>query len=118
MYPTKIFSQEMNRKMEKERAPSNGSGAAAPEALKSCQAPNVFQVVVNDKGPIWCYCVQTNGNHCQKGMAGKLNQNFDSPNTLAACKALAAGTGISVIPPVVQGGSVIPNPNPKTLVSN
>lgn len=76
------------------------------------QAPNVFQIVVNDKNPIWFYCAQTTGNHCQNGMTGVINQNFDSPNTLAAHKALAAGTGTSVIPPVVQGGYVIPNPNP------
>lgn len=76
------------------------------------QAPNVFQVVVKDKTPTWYYCAQTTGSHCQNGMVGVINQNFDSPNTLAAHKALAAGTGTSVVPPVVQGGSVIPNPNP------
>ena len=79
------------------------------------QAPNVFQIVVKDKAPIWYYCAQTNGNHCQNGMVGVINQNFDSPNTLAAHKALAANTGVSIIPPVSPGlndGYVIPNPNP------
>ncbi|KAH8802822.1 extracellular serine-rich protein [Xylogone sp. PMI_703] len=76
------------------------------------QAPNVFQIVVTDNKPIWYYCAQTNGNHCQAGMAGVINQNFNSPNTLAAYKANAALTGTSVIPPVIQGGFVIPNPNP------
>jgi plastocyanin len=76
------------------------------------QAPNVFQIVVEDKTPIWYYCAQTTGNHCQNGMAGVINQNFDGPNTLAAHKALAAKTGTSVVPPVIQGGAVIPNPNP------
>ncbi|RFU34449.1 hypothetical protein B7463_g1844, partial [Scytalidium lignicola] len=76
------------------------------------QAPDVFQIVVTDTTPIWYYCAQTNGGHCQAGMAGVINQNFNSPNTLAAYKANAALTGTSVIPPVVQGGAVIPNPNP------
>lgn len=76
------------------------------------QAPDVFQVVVEDTAPIWYYCAQTVGNHCQMGMAGVINQNFDSANTLAAYKANAAKTGVSVVPPVVQGGLVLPNPNP------
>ncbi len=79
----------------------------------SGQAPDVFQIVVEDTKPVWYYCAQTKGNHCQAGMAGVINQNFDSQtNTLAAYKAAAALTGVSEIPPVVQGGKVIPNPNP------
>lgn len=84
------------------------------QPIDTAQAPNVFQIVVNDKNPIWYYCAQTTGSHCQKGMAGVINQNFDSPNTLSAYKALTAGTGTSVVPPVVQGGAVIPNPNPNS----
>ncbi|ROW03739.1 hypothetical protein VMCG_05372 [Cytospora schulzeri] len=80
----------------------------------SGQAPNVFQIVVQDADPIWYYCAQTNGNHCQNGMSGVINQNFSSPNTLAAYKAMAALTGTSVVPPVVQGGAVIPNPSPNS----
>ncbi|KAF3765717.1 hypothetical protein M406DRAFT_289940 [Cryphonectria parasitica EP155] len=78
----------------------------------SGQAPDVFQIVVEDTDPIWYYCAQTTGDHCQNGMAGVINQNFNSANTLAAYKANAATTGVSVIPPVVQGGLVEPNPNP------
>ncbi|CAH0000205.1 unnamed protein product [Clonostachys byssicola] len=75
--------------------------------------PNVFQIVVNDTKPIWYYCPQQNGNHCQKGMVGVINQNFNDPNfSLAKHRDLAALTGTSVIPPVVQGGSIKPNPNP------
>ncbi|KAJ0100735.1 hypothetical protein J7T55_000105 [Diaporthe amygdali] len=44
------------------------------------------------------YCAQTIGNHCQKGMAGVINQDFDSPNTLAAYKAKAAATNSSLVP--------------------
>ncbi len=81
----------------------------------SGQAPDVFQIVVQDTNPLWYYCAQTKGGHCQAGMAGVINQNFNSPNTLSAYKAKAALTGVSVIPPVSAGsvsGSVIPNPNP------
>lgn len=75
-------------------------------------SPNVFQIVVMDTKPIWYYCAQTNNNHCQKGMAGVINQDFSSTtNTLAAYKAKAALTPISVIPPI-QGGSVVLNPHP------
>lgn len=74
-------------------------------------SPNVFQIMVVDTNPIWYYCAQTNNNHCQKGMAGVINQNFNSPNTLAAYKANAALTQVSIVPPV-QGGSVILNPHP------
>ncbi|KAF2668786.1 extracellular serine-rich protein [Microthyrium microscopicum] len=77
------------------------------------QAPNVFQVVVKDQLPFWYYCAQTKGSHCQMGMAGVINQNFNSPNTLTAYKAKAALTEVSVAPPIVgNGGKVIPNPQP------
>jgi len=34
----------------------------------------VFQIVVEDaKKPIWFYCGQVNGNHCQSGMVGAIN---------------------------------------------
>lgn len=82
-------------------------------ATAAGQAADVFQLVVEQAdSPIWYYCSQTVGSHCQMGMAGVINQDFDSPNTLAAYKAKAAGTGVSVSPPVVQGGRVLPNPNP------
>jgi plastocyanin len=87
-----------------------------PVADGQTQAPDVFQIVVKDKAPIWYYCAQTTGNHCQAGMAGVVNQNFDGPNTLAAYKAAAANTGVSIVPPVSPGlndGQVIANPNPQ-----
>jgi hypothetical protein len=78
------------------------------------QADNVFQIEVTDPStPIWYYCPQQNGNHCQNGMVGVINQNFDNQAfSLRAHRELAANTAVSVIPPVEQGGSVIPNPNP------
>ncbi|CAN8104255.1 unnamed protein product [Discula destructiva] len=82
-----------------------------PTAAGEIQAPNVFQIVVEDTNPIWYYCAQTTGGHCQKGMAGVINQNFNSPNTLTAYKNKASLTQLSVIPPV-QGGKVLLNPHP------
>ncbi|KAE9989641.1 hypothetical protein EG327_002442 [Venturia inaequalis] len=78
----------------------------------SNEAPNVFTVDVVNKDPIWFYCSQTKGSHCQAGMAGVVNQNFDGPNTLAAYKKAAALTGTSVSPMRVQGGVVAPPKNP------
>lgn len=76
------------------------------------QNPKVFTITVNDTNPIWFYCSQTNGNHCQNGMAGVINQNFNSPNTLRAYKAAAALTNTSISPPHIGGGVVKLNPNP------
>jgi len=32
-----------------------------------------FDIVVQDNKPIWFYCAQTTGNHCQSGMVGSIN---------------------------------------------
>lgn len=92
--------------------PASSSFFSGFQPTASGQAADVFQIVVEDASPIWYYCAQTVGSHCQMGMAGVINQNFNSPNTLAAYKANAAKTGVSVVPPVVQGGKVLANPNP------
>ena len=77
------------------------------------QSSEVFQIVVKDTNPIWFYCAQNNGAHCQSGMTGVINQRFDSANTLAKHRELAkARTAPSEIFPWVQGGARIPNPNP------
>jgi plastocyanin len=76
------------------------------------QNPNVFQIEVKDDKPIWFYCSQTAGNHCQAGMNGVINQKVDTPNTLSAYRAKAALSGTSVSPSHIGGGYVIPNPNP------
>jgi plastocyanin len=76
------------------------------------QAPDVFQITVNDTKPIWYYCAQTTGNHCQNGMAGVINQDSYSANTLSAYLVNAAKSGVSVAPAVIQGGWIEPNPNP------
>lgn len=77
------------------------------------QNPEVFQIVVEDSKPIWYYCAQTKGNHCQRGMVGVVNQFFDSPDfTLDAHKALAADADVSIAQADIQGGERIINPNP------
>ncbi|KAF4443137.1 plastocyanin-like domain-containing protein [Fusarium austroafricanum] len=82
-------------------------------ATKAGQAPDVFQIEVKDKKPIWYYCPQQNGNHCQNGMTGVINQNFDNQDfSLRKHMELAAQTGKSVIPDVEQGGQIIPVPDP------
>jgi plastocyanin len=86
----------------------SGFNFATTEGL----ATDVFQFTVVDNEPVWYYCAQTDGNHCQMGMAGVINQNFNSPNTLANYIEVAAGTGVSIIPPFEQGGEQILNPNP------
>ncbi|KAH6605550.1 plastocyanin-like domain-containing [Trichoderma cornu-damae] len=80
------------------------------------QNPNVYQFTVLDKDPIWFYCPQTTGNHCQNGMTAVVNQNFNSDKTLANQRVIAAGTGVSVVPAYIQGGRLggfqRANPNP------
>lgn len=80
------------------------------------QNPNVYQFTVLDTKPIWYYCPQTKGNHCQAGMTAVINQDFSSQNTLANQRVIAAGTGTSIIPDFIQGGRLggfsLRNPNP------
>jgi plastocyanin len=53
---------------------------------------NVFTFQVQNSEPFWYYCSQTVGNHCQAGMSGVINQNFNSDKTLAAYKEKAKST--------------------------
>ena len=76
------------------------------------EADNVFRFTVQNKEPFWYYCSQTVGDHCQKGMSGVINQNFDSPNTLAVYKTKAVNTVTkqpSADPLASQGGYIVPN---------
>lgn len=82
-------------------------------AVEEGESDLVFQIVVESHDPIWYYCPQTKGDHCQKGMVGVINQNFDNPDvSLAKHKELAAQTEVSIVPPYPQGGEIIVNPNP------
>jgi len=77
-------------------------------------ATDVFQIKITDTNPVWIYCPQTTGNHCQNGMAMAINQKVDSGKTLTKYIANAKLTGTSVVPSIIQGGLEGPNPNPNS----
>ncbi|KAH7116918.1 hypothetical protein B0J11DRAFT_104008 [Dendryphion nanum] len=53
---------------------------------------NAFSFKVESKDTIWYYCSQMNGNLCQKGMSGVINQDFaNAEKTLARYKEAAKG---------------------------
>ncbi|GAB1316403.1 hypothetical protein MFIFM68171_06613 [Madurella fahalii] len=86
--------------------PRNPDGGAS-------QSDEVFQVEVKTPAPIWFYCPQNTGRHCQSGMVGVINQDFDGDKTLAKHKELAAKVeGPSGVQPQIQGGVRMENPNP------
>lgn len=57
---------------------------------------------MGDEKPIWFYCSQTVGTHCQKGMVGSINAPTTG-NTLDAFIQLASNATQSTAPP---GGAV------------
>ncbi|KIN07215.1 hypothetical protein OIDMADRAFT_16032 [Oidiodendron maius Zn] len=65
-------------------------------------ASTTFTITVNDTKPIWFYCGQTTGTHCQKGMVGAINAPTTG-NTLEAFIALAAKANTSTSPDVAPG---------------
>ncbi|KAK4448777.1 Cupredoxin [Podospora aff. communis PSN243] len=82
-------------------------------AVTEGQSSEVFQIVVKDENPIWFYCAQNNGAHCQNGMTGVINQRVDSNATLSRHRDLArARVAPSEVQPYIQGGARIANPNP------
>ncbi|KAK3318844.1 hypothetical protein B0H66DRAFT_517229 [Apodospora peruviana] len=60
-----------------------------PNDSPDVAAPTIFTITVNDTKPIWFYCSQTNGDHCQKGMVGSINAPPQG-NTLEKFKENAA----------------------------
>jgi plastocyanin len=56
------------------------------------ESKNVFTFQVQNKDPFWFYCSQIAGDHCQKGMSGVINQNFDGDKTLANYKLNSKNT--------------------------
>lgn len=73
------------------------------------EAPKVFTITVVDRKPIWYYCSQTVGDHCQKGMSGVINQDFSGDKTLAKYKENAVGstTVQPDVDPLRSNGGVI-----------
>jgi len=62
---------------------------------------NTFTITVTDKKPIWFYCSQTTGTHCQAGMVGSINAAQTGNATLDAFILLAKNAPPSTFP---QGG--------------
>jgi len=86
----------------------SGFNFATPQG----EAKDVFTFQVQNKEPFWYYCSQVVGNHCQMGMSGVINQNFDSDKTLAKYKENSKGT--TTVQPNAdilksQGGWIQPN---------
>ncbi|GAB1319394.1 hypothetical protein MFIFM68171_09604 [Madurella fahalii] len=66
------------------------------------QSPDVaswttFTVTVRDTNPIWIYCSQPNGNHCQKGMLHAINPPAEG-NTFEKFAELATNAPTSTSP--------------------
>ncbi|KAI1381817.1 hypothetical protein F4677DRAFT_5185 [Hypoxylon crocopeplum] len=70
-----------------------------PNASPDVEAPTTFTITVNDTKPLWFYCPQTNGNHCQSGMVHSINAPA-SGNTFDAYKAKAQQAATPSTPPV------------------
>ncbi|KAK4119559.1 hypothetical protein N657DRAFT_650054 [Parathielavia appendiculata] len=86
-----------------------------PADGSAVQSGEVFQIEVRDDKPIWFYCAQNTGRHCQSGMVGVVNQRFDGDKTLAVFRSKAAAVqGASVVQAQVQGGWRGANPNPQS----
>ncbi|RDL34460.1 uncharacterized protein BP5553_07588 [Venustampulla echinocandica] len=65
-----------------------------------------FTITVENSKPIWFYCGQTKGNHCQSGMLGAINAPATG-NTLAAFTQLAKNATTSTSPPSGPVGGVL-----------
>ncbi|KAG8532957.1 uncharacterized protein KY384_001738 [Bacidia gigantensis] len=91
--------------------PLNGHGGifSGFVPVNTTQGPQNFVITVKDEKPLWLYCAQTTGNHCQAGMAMVVNEPA-APNTLAQYKENAKLSGISEVPPAIGGGVFQPNP--------
>ncbi|KAK0725101.1 hypothetical protein B0H67DRAFT_641555 [Lasiosphaeris hirsuta] len=89
--------------------PLNGNVGFSSGFIATTAVPSVatYELIVNDTNPIWFYCGQVNGNHCQAGMVGAINAPVVG-NTLNAFIAKAkAAPPPSVIPPIAPiGGRV------------
>ncbi|RFU31319.1 hypothetical protein B7463_g5005, partial [Scytalidium lignicola] len=68
-------------------------------------ARTTFTITVNDTKPIWVYCGQTTGNHCQNGMVHAINAP-STGNTFAAFQNLAKVASTSTVPGLNPVGGV------------
>jgi plastocyanin len=93
---------------------SDGSGVFSGFNFATSQgeAPDVFSFTVRSKEPLWYYCSQTVGDHCQNGMSGVINQDPNSDKTLALYKensrvAITRQPSVDLL--AIQGGSKLSN---------
>jgi hypothetical protein len=85
---------------------ANGASSGfIPTAVSPSGA--TFDLVVNNTDPIWFYCAQTTGNHCQSGMVGSINAPPTGEKTLAAFIDLAKKASTSTIPPNAPLGGIL-----------
>ncbi|KAH7035627.1 Cupredoxin [Microdochium trichocladiopsis] len=74
-----------------------------PNQSPDVAAPTDFTITVTDTKPLWFYCPQQNGNHCQSGMVHAINAPAQG-NTLQAYKDKAVGA-----PPSTPAVGTLPN---------
>jgi len=89
--------------------PLNGQGIFSGFNFATMQGESdkVFRFEVPSEDPLWFYCSQTVGSHCQMGMAFVINENARSGNTLDRYKKAANLTETSISPPLEPFGGVI-----------
>ncbi|KAG9246937.1 Cupredoxin [Calycina marina] len=68
---------------------------------------NTFTITVEDTKPIWFYCSQTTGSHCQAGMVGAINAKQSGNVTLDAFITLAKNATTSTFPEGGISGGVL-----------
>ncbi|TVY26954.1 Extracellular serine-rich protein [Lachnellula hyalina] len=80
---------------------------------------STFTIVVKDTKPVWIYCSQTVGNHCQAGMVAAINAP-KTGNTLAAFTLKASNATSSTFPPpgTPIGGTLVKSSGNTTSASN
>ncbi|KAI1321912.1 hypothetical protein F5Y16DRAFT_413577 [Xylariaceae sp. FL0255] len=69
-----------------------------PNNSSTIAAPTDFTITINDTTPLWFYCPQTTGNHCQSGMVHSINAPATG-NTFAAYQAKAKTAATPSTPP-------------------
>ncbi|KAH7318055.1 hypothetical protein B0I35DRAFT_478593 [Stachybotrys elegans] len=69
-----------------------------PTASESDPDPTTFTVTVHDEEPVWLYCPQLNGGHCQKGMVHAINPPDSGDRNLHAYRERASSAPNSTVP--------------------
>ena len=75
--------------------------------VPSGEGAQVFTVTVTDTNPMWLYCAQTVGNHCQAGMSMVINEPRNGNNLVTY--QLNSKNATTVAGAAVQGGAFSAN---------